>query len=308
VAFADHMNFSRAAERCRVSQPTLSVALQNLEDELGVTLIERGKHHLGLTRIGERVVAQARKSLEEVHRVETVAHSDMDPLLGTFRLGIIHTIAPYLLPQLIPALRRLTPDLTLYIEESMTALLADNLKYGTIDAAIVALPFDVPGIDSQAMYDEAFEAIVPKGHHLAQRKGIAPCDVRGEDVLVLKAGNCFREQVLDACPEISHDDSSMRQGHSIETIRAMVASGYGISVLPKSALSDLYRTELVQAVPFDKPAPMRRVALAWRHNFTRMPVIEALLAAVNMLDKAIYQPIGAAESGVQACQTESELG
>ena len=298
VAFADQMNFSRAAERCHVSQPTLSVALQNLEEELGVTLIERGKHHLGLTRIGERVVAQARKSLDEIHRIEVVAQTGMDPLLGTFRLGIIHTIAPYLLPQLIPALRHTAPGLTLYIEESMTALLADNLKYGTIDAAIVALPFDVPGIDSQAVYDEVFEAIVPKGHPLAQSECLAPCDIRGEDVLVLKAGNCFREQVLDACPEISHDDSSMHQGHSIETIRAMVASGYGISVLPKSALSDLYKTELVQSVPFDKPAPMRRVALAWRHNFTRMPVVEALVAAVRRLDPSIYQPIGAVDPSV----------
>jgi LysR family hydrogen peroxide-inducible transcriptional activator len=291
VAFADHLNFSRAAERCHVSQPTLSVAIQNLEEELGVTLIERSKHHLGLTNIGERVVAQARKSLEEVHRIEVVAHTDVDPLLGTFRLGIIHTIAPYLLPQLIPALHRVAPELTLYIEESMTALLADNLKYGTIDAAVVALPFDIPGIDSQALYDEAFEVIVPNGHPLAQRDSIASCDIRGEDVLVLKAGNCFREQVLDACPEISHDDSSLRQGHSIETIRAMVASGYGISVLPKSALSALYKTDLVCAVPFDEPAPLRRVALAWRHNFTRMKVIDALIAAVDSLDRSVYQPV-----------------
>jgi len=210
-------------------------------------------------------------------------------------LGIIHTIAPYLLPQLIPALHQVAPELTLYIEESMTALLADNLKYGTIDAAIVALPFDIPGIDSQALYDEAFEVIVPNGHPLAQRDSVASCDIRGEDVLVLKAGNCFREQVLDACPEISHDDSSLRQGHSIETIRAMVASGYGISVLPKSALSNLYKTDLVQNVPFMEPAPLRRIALAWRHNFTRLPVIDALICAVSKLDKSIYEPICAAE-------------
>jgi LysR family hydrogen peroxide-inducible transcriptional activator len=235
VAFSEHMSFSRAAEHCHVSQPTLSVAIQNLEEELGVILIERSKHRVGLTAIGERVVAQTRKSLEEVQRIETVAQSGIDPLLGTFRLGVIHTIGPYLLPQLIAALRRQAPALTLYIEESMTALLADNLKYGTIDAAIVALPFDLPGIDTHALYDEVFEVVVPQGHAWAQREKIPAAEIGGEDVLVLKAGNCFREQVLDACPEISHADGSMRQGHSIETIRAMVASGYGVSVLPKSA-------------------------------------------------------------------------
>ncbi|MBP9905647.1 MAG: hydrogen peroxide-inducible genes activator [Rhodoferax sp.] len=291
VAFSEHMSFSRAAEHCHVSQPTLSVAIQNLEEELGVILIERSKHRLGLTAIGERVVAQTRKSLEEVQRIETVAQTGVDPLLGTFRLGVIHTIGPYLLPQLIAALRQQAPALTLYIEESMTALLADNLKYGTIDAAIVALPFDVPGINTHALYDEVFEVVIPKGHHWAGRQAIPAAEIGGEDVLVLKAGNCFREQVLDACPEISHADGSLRQGHSIETIRAMVASGYGISVLPKSALSSLYSTELVQAIPFETPAPMRRVALAWRQNYARLPVIQSLIAAIDALDHSIYQPV-----------------
>ena len=291
VAFADQLSFSRAAERCHVSQPTLSVAIQNLEEELGVVLIERGKHQLVLTTIGERVVAQARKSLEEVQRIEAVAQSGVDPLQGSFRLGVIHTIGPYLLPQLIPALRQHAPGLTLYIEESMTALLADNLKYGTIDAAIVALPFDIPGIDTHALYDEVFEVIVPKGHAWSGRQKISAAEIGGEDVLVLKAGNCFREQVLDACPEISHADGSMRQGHSIETIRAMVASGYGISVLPKSALSNLYSTDLIDAIAFDDPPPMRRVAIAWRRTYARVPVIKSLIAAVGSLNPVVFQPI-----------------
>lgn len=291
VAFADQLSFSRAAEQCQVSQPSLSVALQRLEDELGVTLIERGKHHMGLTEVGERVVVQARKSLEEVGRIETVAQSGRDPLSGTFRLGVIHTIAPYLLPDLVPALRQVAPDLTLYIEESMTALLADYLKYGTIDAAIVALPFDIPGIETRALYDEAFEVVVPKGHPWAGRTHIAANEIGTEDVLVLKAGNCFREQVLDACPEISHNDASMRQGHSIETIRAMVASGYGVSVLPKSALSDLYTSDLVVSIPFEAPAPLRRVALAWRRSSAHEQVVQALVAAVQVMNKPAYQVV-----------------
>jgi len=147
--------------------------LQRLEDELGVILIERGNLHVALSEVGERVVAQARKSLEEVGRLETVAQSGKDPLAGTFRLVDIHTIAPYLLPNLIPALRQVAPGLTLYIQESMTALLADYLKYGTIDAAIIALPFDTPGIDTQALYDEVFEAVVPQGYPWVGRAGLA---------------------------------------------------------------------------------------------------------------------------------------
>jgi LysR family hydrogen peroxide-inducible transcriptional activator len=291
VAFADHLSFSRAAEQCQVSQPSLSVALQRLEAELGVILIERGKHHVGLTEVGERVVTQARKSLEEVGRIETVAQSGKDPLTGTFRLGIIHTIAPYLLPDLIPALHQVAPGLTLYIEESMTALLADYLKYGTVDAAIVALPFDIPGIDTLALYDEVFEVVIPKGHPWVGRSDISAPEIGQEDVLVLKAGNCFREQVLDACPEISHTDASMRQGHSIETIRAMVASGYGISVLPKSALSELYRSDMVVSIPFESPPPLRRVALAWRRSSMHEQVVEALVVAVRNMDKPAYMMI-----------------
>ncbi len=291
VAFADQLSFSRAAEQCQVSQPTLSVALQRLEEELGVTLIERGKHHVALTEVGVRVVEQARKSLEEVGRIETVAQSGKDPLTSTFRLGIIHTIAPYLLPDLIPAWHQVAPSLTLYIEESMTALLADYLKYGTVDAAIVALPFDIPGIETQALYDEVFEVVVPKDHAWASRQHIDASEIGTEQVLVLKAGNCFREQVLDACPEISHNDASMRQGHSIETIRSMVASGYGISVLPKSALAELYRSELVVPIPFTSPPPLRRVALAWRRNSVHQSVVQALVTAVRQMNKAAYLPV-----------------
>jgi len=246
VAFADEGSFSRAAERCHVSQPTLSVALQNLEAELEVVLIERSKSHVALTDIGHQVAAQARRALDEARRIELIAHMDKDPLRGEFRLGIIHTIGPYLLPGLITSLRRLAPELTLYIEESMTALLADFLKYGTVDAAIIALPFDVPGVETRALYDEA---------------------------------------------DISHAEGSLHQGHSIETIRCMVASGYGISVLPEGALSGPYRSEMVASIPFREPAPSRRVALAWRRGFPRPKVIETIVAAVAAMNNPAYRTL-----------------
>jgi LysR family hydrogen peroxide-inducible transcriptional activator len=289
VAFAEEKSFSRAAERCHVSQPALSVALQNLEAELGVTLIERVVGHVCLSDMGFQVVAQARRVLDEARRVELVAQRGKDPLKGEFRLGVIHTIGPYLLPGLIAAMRRTAPELSLYIEESMTALLADYLRFGTVDAVIIALPFDIPGIETRALYDEAFQVIVPKGHPWETRQQIRAEEVRGEDVLVLKAGNCFREQVLDSCPDISHAEGSLHQGHSIETIRCMVASGYGISVLPGGALSRTYQTDLVKAIPFEEPAPARRVALAWRRNGLHPQVIEAILAAVASLRDPCYR-------------------
>lgn len=291
VAFADEGSFSRAAERCQVSQPTLSVALQNLESELGVILIERSKSHVALTDIGHQVVAQARRALDEARRVELVARMDKDPLRGEFRLGVIHTIGPYLLPGMVASLQKLAPDLTLYIEESMTALLADYLKYGTVDAAIIALPFDVPGIETRPLYDEAFHVVVPKGHPWAKVRNMARDKVRGDDVLVLKAGNCFREQVLDACPDISHAEGSLHQGHSIETIRCMVASGYGVSVLPEGALAGPYRSEMVVSIPFEDPAPSRRVALAWRRGFPRPKVIETLIDAVAQMHNPSYRVV-----------------
>ncbi|MDP2195199.1 MAG: LysR substrate-binding domain-containing protein [Rhodocyclaceae bacterium] len=293
VAFADEGSFSRAAERCRVSQPTLSVALQNLEAELGVALIERGKGHVALTDLGWQVVGQARKALDETRRIEQVAQLGKDPLHGDFRLGVIHTIGPYLLPELIAAMKKVAPDTHLFIEESMTALLADYLKYGTIDAAIIALPFAVPGVETQPLYDEPFQVVVPQGHRWVGRAQIRSDEVRGNDVLVLKAGNCFREQVLDACPEISHAESSTHEGHSIETVRCMVASGYGISVLPAGSLGGIYKNDLVVPIPFSEPAPSRRVALAWRQGFTRPQAIKAIIAAVGMIANPSYRHVGA---------------
>jgi len=293
VAFADEGSFSRAAERCSVSQPTLSVALQNLESELGVTLIERSKSHVALTDLGWQVTAQARRALDETRRIEMVAQLGKDPLQGSFQLGVIHTIAPYLLPELIAAMGKIVPNVHLFIEESMTALLTDYLKYGTVDAAIIALPFEVSGVQVRPLYDEPFRVVVPKGHAWAKRKKIAASEVRGENVLVLKAGNCFREQVLDACPEISHAEGSMHEGHSIETVRCMVASGYGVSVLPAGTLNGIYKSDLVASVPFEPPEPSRRIALAWRRGFTRPQVIEAIIEAVGMIDNPSYRHIKA---------------
>ena len=288
VALAQEGNFSRAAERCSVSQPTLSVAIARLEEEFGVPLFERGKGQVTPTPIGQQVVIQARRALEEADQVKTIALRGRNQLEGELKLGVIHTIGPYLLPQLISTLRELAPSMPLAIEENMTANLSGMLSEGQIDAAIIALPFEMPGVVCRPLYDEKFQVVVPSGHAWEARQSIAPEEVVGDEVLLLKAGNCFRDQVLGACPQISSPDTDVRLGHSIGTIRCMVASGLGVSVLPEGALGKPYTSELISVIPFNEPAPSRRVALAWRAGFVRPKAIGALIAAVQALRNPAY--------------------
>ncbi|QDF99066.1 LysR family transcriptional regulator [Azoarcus sp. DD4] len=289
VALAQDKSFSRAAERCSVSQPTLSVAIARFEDELGVHLFERGKSQVSPTAIGLQVVEQAQRTLQEAERIRQIAQGGRDQLEGPLRLGVIHTIGPYLLPQLIRALRGIAPAMPLLIEENMTSALAELLDSNDIDVAIVALPFEVPGILTRPLYDEAFKVVVPRGHAWEARGHIGPEEVTGDEVLLLKAGNCFRDQVLDACPQVSRPDSDVRLGHSIGTIRCMVASGLGVSVLPAGALRQPYSNDMISVIPFRPPVPSRRVALAWRVGFVRPKAIDALLAAVASMEDGDYQ-------------------
>ena len=289
VALAQENNFSRAAERCSVSQPTLSVAIARLEDELGVQLFERGKGFVSPSLVGSQVVAQAQTALDEVERIRQIALRGRDQLEGALRLGVIHTIGPYLLPRLIHALKEVAPNMPLVIEENMTANLADMLRDNDIDVAILALPFNLPGVLTRSLYDELFKVIVPIGHPWESLEQIAPEEVAGDEVLLLKAGNCFRDQVLGACPQVSSPETDVRLGHSIGTIRCMVASGLGVSVLPESALQHPYNNDMIRVIPFTEPQPSRRVALAWRVGFVRPKAIDALLAAVRGLDSPAYQ-------------------
>lgn len=289
VALAQEGTFSRAAKACAVSQPSLSVAIAHVEDEFGVPLFERAKGRITPTAVGEQVVAQARKALAEVDQVKTIALRGTDQLEGEFKLGVIHTIGPYLLPQLVPELTRLAPAMPLFIEESTTANLTVLLAEGQIDAAVIALPFELPGVLCRPLYEEKFQVVVPQGHPWAQRESMSPEELAGDKILLLKAGNCFRDQVLGACPQISVPDSELRMGFSIGTIRCMVASGLGVSVLPQGALGKPYSTEPIHAIPFTEPSPSRRVALAWRASFARPKAIGALIAAVQALHVDAYR-------------------
>ena len=280
VAVAQEKNFGRAAQRCFISQPALSVAIQKLEEELQTQLFERGKSEITVTPVGERIVEQAHKVLEEAARIRDIAQAGRNQLAGLFRLGAIYTVAPYLLPDLVPALNALAPDMPLEIEENITEQLEAALKTGRIDAAIIALPFEPPGIATEFLYEEPFQVVVPQRHPWAKRKTIDPSELAGEHAILLNVGHCFRDQVLESCPELNRGDAPVTRSNSLETIRNMVASGLGISVLPRDALTPKYHSRLVVPVPFAKPVPSRRIALAYRKSFPRPAAIAAIRAAV----------------------------
>jgi LysR family hydrogen peroxide-inducible transcriptional activator len=280
VAVATERSFGRAAQRCFVSQPALSVAIQKLEEELDVRLFERGKSEVSLTPVGERVVEQAQKVLEEAAQVREIAQAGRDQLAGALRLGVIYTVAPYLLPDLVPALHVRAPQMPLDLEENLTGHLEAALKSGGIDAAIIALPFAPPGIVTEFLYEEPFQVVVPAGHEWAKRRTIRPDELAAEQPILLNVGHCFRDQVLDACPELNRAEAHVTRTSSLETVRNMVASGLGVSVLPRDAMTPRYHSQLVVSVPFARPVPSRRVALAWRRSFPRPEAIKAILAAI----------------------------
>ncbi|HEX9434931.1 MAG TPA: hydrogen peroxide-inducible genes activator [Burkholderiales bacterium] len=277
VAVARERHFGHAAEACFVSQPTLSVAVKKLEEELGVALFERGPGEITITPAGQKIVEQAQRVLEEASRIKDLAAAGRDPLAGPLRLGAIYTIGPYLLPKLIPILRRNAPAMQLHIQENFTHRLGDALKSGEVDVILVALPFDEPGIETRAVYDEPFLVAVPKGHAWEGRKRVTSEELTRESLLLLGEGHCFRDQVLEFC----HTSRTRAiEGGSLETIRQMVASGVGVTVLPSTSVNPGSASELIRIVPFARPVPSRRVGLAWRRSFPRPEAVEALRKAI----------------------------
>lgn len=289
VTLEQERHFGRAAERCFVSQPTLSVAVKKLEDELGVALFERSKSAVQLTPIGKKVVEQARKVLEQTAVIKELAQQGKNQLTSPLRLGAIYTIGPYLFPHLVPKLQSLTPEMPLYIEENYTAVLRRKLRSGELDAIIIALPFTETDVVTRELYNEPFEVLLPKSHAWATRAEIPIDDLPSQKLLMLGEGHCFRDQVIEACPALEANFKDPQQGliaegGSLETIRHMVASGLGITVLPASAIGmNHYAPDVLVSRPFAAPAPSRTVALAWRASFPRPKAIEALVQAVAQL-------------------------
>jgi len=282
VAVAHERNFRRAAERAFVSQPALSLAVKKLEDELGVRIFERNHSDVSMTPIGEQIVEQAMRTLDEANRIKEIARQGNNQLIGALKLGVIYSVGPYLLPQIIPTLRVNAPEMPLDVEENLTAVLETQLRNGVIDVAIIALPFDVSGIQVQPLYEESFVVAVPIGHAWAERKVIHADELSDEKVLLLNSGHCFSNQVLQACPSLSKKGEVL-QGNSLETIRNMVASNLGITVLPSSAVETRYVNPLIKVIPFADPVPVRQIAIAWRKSYGREQVVEELKKAIGQI-------------------------
>ncbi len=284
VALAREHHFGHAADKCSVSQPTLSVAIKKLEEELGVILFERAPNEVRLTDIGATVVAQAERVLSEVSRINEIASAGKDPLTGTLRLGCIYTIAPYLLPKLVPLLKDRAPAMPLIIEEGFTGHLLGKVKSGELDIGIMALPVDEPGLVAQAVYDEAFRLLCPADSVLAKEKTVTASVLLETQLLMLGPGNCFRDQVLDLCSPASRQLGSsphILEGGSLETIRHMVASGVGVTVMPASAVDGISpKDPLLRVRPFADPQPTRRVALVWRATYPRYRAIDVVRKAL----------------------------
>ncbi len=286
IAVARERHFGRAAKACFVSQPTLSVAIKKLEEELGVTLFERANNEVTPTAVGGRVVEQAQRVIEQAGSIKDIAKLGRDPLSGPLRVGMIYTIAPYLLPGVVRLLHKSAPKMPLHLQENYTHRLRELLKQGEIDAAVLALPFEEPGFVIQPVYDEPFVVAVPREHEWAGRKSVKTADLKQQSMVLLGTGHCFRDQVLLASPELNRfaANEGMQktfESSSLETIRQMVASGVGITVLPSSSVPQhVPRDSLLRYVPFSKPVPDRRVVLVYRKSFPRPAAIETMRQAI----------------------------
>lgn len=283
IAVARLLHFGKAAQSCNVSQPSLSVAVKKLEEELGVQLFERRSADVTLTPIGELVIEQAQRVLEETERIRELAQQGKDPLSAPLRLGAIFTIAPYLFPSLVRQMRASCPTMPLILSENYTATLLDNLKSGLIDCAVMALPIAQTGLNTELLYDEDFIAAVPAGHALAQKKTVGRGDFAGERMMLLGQGNCFRDEILEFFGEALSSDRTA-EGSSLQTISHMVAQGIGTTLLPGSALPYFQNDPLLRLIPFEKPdIPKRRVVLVWRKSFPRKEAISALTDSIGKL-------------------------
>jgi LysR family hydrogen peroxide-inducible transcriptional activator len=274
VAVAEHRHFGRAAEACYVSQPTLSTQLKKLEAFLGVTLVERSNRRVMLTPIGERVVAQAIRVLRETDELIRTAEQHRDPRGGDFRLGIIPTVAPYLLPKILPVMRKRFPKLRIQLTEAQTVVVTRMLKQGNLDAMILALPTGEEHVTERLLYSEPFYFAVSRHHPKANRKRVSLDDLDHEEVLLLEDGHCLRDQALEVCNSHNAVENTNFRATSLETLRQMVAANVGITLMPALALGN--RSAAVRYIPFSGKPPAREIGLVWRDTSPRVEVLDEL--------------------------------
>lgn len=304
VAVAREKHFGKAAEACFVSQPTLSLAIKKLEDELEVKLFERSSGEVSVTVLGEEIVRQAQTVLEQAAQIKEIAKRGKDPLAGALKLGVIYTIGPYLLPELVRQIITHTPQMPLMLHENFTVRLLEMLRTGEIDCAVLAEPFPDTGLAVAPLYDEPFLAALPVMHPLAGQKEVTSEQLRDETMLLLGNGHCFRDHVLEVCPEFARFSSQAEgirksfEGSSLETIKHMVAAGMGVTLVPRLSVpqtalcadtaKNRHQDAHVRYLPVSDehggPPPTRRVVLVWRRSFTRYEAIAALRNAIYACD------------------------
>lgn len=277
IAVADTGHFGRAADRCFVSQPTLSAQLKKLEDYLGVPLVERQPRKALLTPAGAEIVIRARRIVEATEEVVEIAQAHREPLAGRLRIAFLPTIGPYLLPVIAPKLRKQLPRLELMLYEYQTAPMLERLRNGEIDMGVLALPVDMDGLAAKPLYDEPFTIAAPANHPLADRKQVKLEDLRGVTLLLLEDGHCLRDQALDVCNRIDVHEKQDFRATSIETLRQMVAAGAGVTLMPELATRGGHAAPRGLVFrPFAKPAPTRRIGAIWRRSSPRRVAIEAV--------------------------------
>jgi len=277
VTLADVRHFSKAAERCHVSQPTLSTQIRKLEEELDVQLVERSPRRVMLTEVGEEVVERARALLAEVGAIKAIARRSRDPHSGTLRLGIFPTLAPYYLPHVVPELRRRFPRLTLRLFEEKTEDVISMLLQGRLDAGLLALPVDVDQLVTRLLFEEPFVLALNDQHPLAAQKVITMEQLEDQELLLLEDGHCLRDHALEVCQLVGAHEKLDFHATSMETLRQMVAAGTGITLLPVLAIKPpVAHTENLAIRRFDPPAPSRRIALVWRKSSALTAFLEEL--------------------------------
>ncbi len=288
VKLAELKHFSRAAEACFVSQPTLSTQIRKLEEELGVQLVERVPRKVQLTPVGEELAARARHVLRDVEQIYAAARRSRDPETGTLRLGLFPTLAPYLLPHVVPLIRERFPRLRLELSEEKTADILSMLESGKLDAALIALPVEDHSLDHIVLFDEPFFLAVPESHPLASRSCIETEDLEGTELLLLEDGHCLRDQALEVCSLSGARERVDFHATSMETLRQMVAAEVGVTLMPALAVKPpIAPTRNVTLRPFSAPAPHRTIALVWRKTAPLEPMMHKLAGCFETLPETL---------------------
>lgn len=290
IALADLRHFGRAAEACHVSQPTLSIRIMKLEEELGVALVERAPRHVMLTPVGVDIAERARRVLADVEQMREMARRTTDPEAGSVRLGLFPTLGPYLLPHVVPNIKVRFPRLELLLIEEKTAVLLSMLRAGQLDAAVLALPLHEDWLETEFLFEEPFMLAVPDGHPLASHRDLRLSELADQNLLLLEDGHCLRDQALEVCSLAGAGEKEGFRATSLETLRQMVAAGVGITLLPMLAVTPpVPNSPSIKLLSFKDPPPTRRLAMVWRRSSAMGPFLHDLAGILRDLPPRLLQ-------------------